>query len=301
MTAQPASPTPIVAALHDLSCFGRCALTVILPTLSAMGLQAVPVPTALLSTHTGGFTDMHFRDLSDDMIAIADHFLSLRLHFDALYSGFLGSARQIGIVENFFERFRAPDTVVLVDPVMGDDGVLYSTYTKELQEGMKRLCRHADVITPNLTEACFLSGTAYRDTSHMNEREAEAFAASLCDRLHETLGTPRIVLTGLPFDGRVGTFSSDKSAGTEQAHFYHAPRQPKNFPGTGDIFASVLLGKLLSGMTLADASAFAADFTGTTIAHSQNTTAPLRDGVLLERELYRLCPASSPKKQDETR
>ena len=86
MTAQPASPTPIVAALHDLSCFGRCALTVILPTLSAMGLQAVPVPTALLSTHTGGFTDMHFRDLSDDMIAIADHFLSLRLHFDALYS-----------------------------------------------------------------------------------------------------------------------------------------------------------------------------------------------------------------------
>ena len=138
-------PLKRICAIHDLSCFGRCALTVISPVLSAMGYQAVPVPTALLSTHTGGFSDMHFLDLTDSMEKIAEHFSSLGLSFDAIYSGFLGNVAQIDSVEHYIDRFSEDGTLVLVDPVMGDDGELYSTYTEELMRGMTRLCRKADV------------------------------------------------------------------------------------------------------------------------------------------------------------
>ena len=274
---------PRVAAIHDLSCFGRCALTVILPTLSAMGIQTVPIPTALLSTHTGGFQDMYFLDLSDAMKDIVRHFTELGLHFDALYSGFLGSVGQIDIVEDIFNRFGGAQTLTLVDPVMGDDGALYSTYTEELQNGMRRLCRRATVITPNLTEACFLAGIDYRDTTAMTAEQAKDFAVFLCQRLHESYGTPSIVLTGVPFDTEIGVCSYD--ARTVQPHFYSRPRLPKSFPGTGDIFASVLLGRLLEGRPLSLAVESAADFTSGVIAASQNTTTPQRDGVLLERAL----------------
>ena len=142
-----------ICAIHDLSCFGRCALTVIMPNLSAMGNQVIPLPTALLSTHTGGFTDMHFIDLDDSMNKISEHFKSLSLSFDSIYSGFLGSEEQIDTVLNFIDNFAKKDTLVLVDPVMGDDGELYSTYTHELMLGMRRLCKKADVITPNLRES----------------------------------------------------------------------------------------------------------------------------------------------------
>lgn len=274
---------PRVAAIHDLSCFGRCALTVILPTLSAMGIQTIPIPTALLSTHTGGFQGMHFLDLSASMKDIVRHFTELRLHFDALYSGFLGSVGQIDIVEDIFNRFSGEETLVLVDPVMGDDGALYSTYTEALQNGMRRLCRRATVITPNLTEACFLAGIDYRDTTAMTFEEAKNFAISLCRRLHESYHTPAIVLTGVPFDTEIGVSSLD--ARTGQTHFYSRPRLPKSFPGTGDIFASVLLGRLLENKPLSDAVESAADFTSDVIAASQNCTTPQRDGVLLEKEL----------------
>ena len=154
-------PPPRIAAIHDLSCLGRCALTVIMPTLSVMGYQVVPIPTALLSTHTGGFTDLHFRDLTQDMEAIGNHFAALGTAFRAIYSGFLGSEEQIDSVSHFIERFgTTPDEsgqppLILIDPVMGDDGELYSTYTHELMLGMRRLSQHAHLLTPNLTEACF--------------------------------------------------------------------------------------------------------------------------------------------------
>ena len=156
---------PKVAAIHDLSCFGRCALTVIIPTLSALGSQTVPIPTALLSTHTGGFENMFFADLSREMDEISNHFSSLGMEFDAVYSGFLGSEAQIGRVSSFIDKFAKKGAPILVDPVMGDDGVLYSTYTKELGMGMRQLVQKADIITPNYTEACFLTETEYRSTN----------------------------------------------------------------------------------------------------------------------------------------
>ncbi len=282
---------PRVAAIHDLSCFGRCALTVIMPTLSVMGLQCIPVPTALFSTHTGGFQNMHFIDLSDSMEGIADHFEALPLTFDALYSGFLGSARQIGIVSDFIDRFRGEGGArarVLVDPVMGDDGKLYSTYTEELQAGMRHLCEKADIITPNLTEACFLTGTPWRDTTAMTTAEAEAFAGELARKM-TAFGASQIVITGVPCGDRIGTYGLDVRGGAvDQSFFYCVDRQPKSFPGTGDIFASVLLGALMRGDGLYAATRAAADFVGEVIAYSQVCGEPTRDGVLLEPMLGRL-------------
>ena len=281
---------PRVAAIHDLSCFGRCALTVIMPTLSVMGLQCVPVPTALFSTHTGGFKNMHFIDLSDSMEGIADHFESLPLTFDALYSGFLGSARQIGIVSDFIDRFRGEGDAracVLVDPVMGDDGKLYSTYTEELQAGMRHLCEKADIITPNLTEACFLTGTPWQDTTAMTTAEAEAFAGELARKM-TAFGASQIVITGVPCGDHIGTYGLDVTKEIDRAFFYSVTRQPKSFPGTGDIFASVLLGALMRGDDLFAATRAAADFVGDVIAYSQACGEPTRDGVLLEPMLWKL-------------
>ena len=143
--------TPCVAAIHDMSGFGRCSLTVAIPVLSAMGIQCCPLPTALLSTHTGGFENFTFLDMTDEMPKVAAHWKSLGLQFRAVYSGFLGSERQIGIVEDFIRDFRRADSVVVVDPVMGDHGAVYQTYTPAMCAGMARLAEQADVITPNLT------------------------------------------------------------------------------------------------------------------------------------------------------
>jgi len=162
---------PRVAALHDLSCFGRCALTVIIPALSAAGVQTIPVPTALLSTHTGGFTDMYFRDLDDSIEAIGKHFSRLDLKLDAIYTGFLGSEKQVKTVEDFIDCTAGEDTVIFVDPVMGDDGKLYSACYPELIAEMRRLCARADIITPNLTEACLMTDTAYPDLSSLSADE----------------------------------------------------------------------------------------------------------------------------------
>ena len=290
MIAPATHRVPRVAAIHDLSCFGRCALTVVMPTLSVMGLQCIPLPTALLSTHTGGFTDLHFVDLSDSMDRIADHFARLPLTFDAIYSGFLGSVRQIDTVSDFIDRHREGEdgrALVLVDPVMGDDGSLYSTYTAELQAGMRRLCEKADVITPNLTEACFLTGTPWRDTSAMDEESANLFAASLAQKM-TVFGAKRIVLTGVPFDDQIGTYILDHSTAHPESCFYTVKRQPKSYPGTGDIFASVVLGALMRGDSLILAARAAADFICDVIGYSIACGEPTRDGVLLEPMLGEL-------------
>lgn len=280
------SPLPRVAAIHDLSCFGRCALTVILPTLSAMGIQVVPVPTCLLSSHTGGFTDLYFEDLSDSMEKIADHFDRLDMRFNAIYTGFLGSVGQIEHVKQFMERFASPDTMLFVDPVMGDDGVLYSTYTTELMERMCELCQGADVITPNLTEACFLTGIPYTDTSGMSEEELCAFAHTLCDRLSKT-GAKKIVITGLGF-GEDKLCVCGEDTQTKEFVFYSFDRVKKSYPGTGDLYACVLLGALMMGDTFADAIRFAADFTRRVMEYSSHFDSPVRDGVALEAFLGEL-------------
>ena len=150
--------TPRVAAIHDMSGFGRCSLTVAIPVLSAMGLQCCPLPTAFLSTHTGGFEGFSFLDMTDEMPKVAAHWKTLDLDFQCIYSGFLGSERQIRIVSEFIREFRKPDTVVVVDPVMGDHGQVYQTYTPAMCEGMVHLAEQVDVIVPNLTEAALLLG-----------------------------------------------------------------------------------------------------------------------------------------------
>ena len=278
------SACPRVAAIHDLSCFGRCALTVIIPTLSALHAQVVPFPTALLSSHTGGFEDLYFRDLSSSMNDIAAHFDRLDLKFDAVYSGFLGSEVQIEQVEGFIDRFGG-GVPVLVDPVMGDDGKLYSTYTTELMTGMRRLCRKADIITPNFTEACFLTDTPFKDTGDMSEDEATALGKHLLSELSR-LGAKKIVITGIVCHKSIITIGKD--ADTDEVFVHKTKRLDISYPGTGDIFASVVLGMILSGTSFKRAVFSACDFTAELIKFSKPFNTPVREGVMLEHKLSRL-------------
>lgn len=272
-----------IAAIHDISCFGRCALTVIIPLLSAMGEQVIPIPTALLSTHTGGFEQPYFRDLSDDMESIVAHFDELGVKFDAIYSGFLGSARQIAIVEDIIDRFGG-DCPVLVDPVMGDDGKLYSTYNDELVRGMARLCRRADVITPNVTEAHFLTGVDIPEIIP-DARAATELALELCARMRRELGVEKIVITGIHFGDRVGNAVMVDG----EVRLTSMPRLERSFPGTGEVFTSTLLGEIVRGKSLYDAAEAAQAFTYKVIEHSQSSPEPTRNGVLLEDCLSHLC------------
>lgn len=283
-------PPPRIAAVHDLSCVGRCACTVILPTLSVMGYQTVPIPTALLSSHTGGFDDLYFRDLTDDMHEILAHFDRLNLSFRAIYTGFLGSDGQIRTVKRLIERFgHCPDEsgqmpLILIDPVMGDDGVLYSTYTPQLVDGIRELSRYADVLTPNLTEACLLTRMPYRDTSALEPEAARTFVQTLIHGLRRICnGT--IVVTGIVFSD--GTIANAATNG-EDVCWIVRRRSGTSYPGTGDIFASVLLGRLLAGWTTEEAVASAADFTGDLIEASSAIETPTRMGVALEPHLKQL-------------
>lgn len=280
-------PMKRIAAIHDLSCFGRCALTVVMPALSAMGFQVIPVPTALLSTHTGGFDDLYFKDLTGDMTDISDHFDRLGLKFDAIYSGFLGSEEQIDIVLDFIDRFSDENTLIFVDPVMGDDGKLYSTYTEKLKNRMKELCSRADIITPNLTEACFLCGEEYTDTESMSESEVFELANGLRRKL-EKLSPSDIFITGIPHSlSKFGTYGHTKDTFSD-GYIYSVERIKKSYPGTGDLFASVLLGCILSGDDIGDAVKFASDYICKVMEYSARFDTPERDGVAFERFICEL-------------
>ncbi|MBO5415831.1 MAG: pyridoxamine kinase [Clostridia bacterium] len=280
-------PLKRIAAIHDLSCFGRCALTVVMPALSAMGYQVIPVPTALLSSHTGGFTDMYFKDMTDAMGEISDHFDRLGLKFDAIYTGFLGSEEQIDVVLDFIKRFSDENTLIFVDPVMGDDGVLYSTYTERLRDRMKELCAVAHIITPNVTEASFLSGVEYKDTSADSESDAFAYAEELRGSL-AALGKGKIIITGIPHAGDMfGTYGHSEVEFSD-GYMYSVKRVRKSYPGTGDLFASVLLGCIMAGEELGDAVRFASDHICEVMNYSARFDTPVREGVAFERFLGEL-------------
>lgn len=275
--------TPRVAAIHDMSGFGRCSLTVAIPILSAMGVQCCPLPTAFLSTHTGGFEGFTFLDMTDEMPKVADHWASLGLTFQAIYSGFLGSARQIGIVEDFIRRFRRPDTVVVIDPVMGDYGRVYQTYTAAMCDGMARLAELADVITPNLTEAALLLGQPYDALP-----AGEAGLRQITERL-SLEGRRSVVLTGASLaPGQTGAVCYDARTGRTQvvqtAYIAH------EFHGTGDVFASVLTGALVRGSALADAAGQAAEFVRACAQRTAAENLPMREGVDFEPLLRLLIP-----------
>ena len=274
-----------IAALHDLSGFGRCALTVIIPALSAMGHQVIPLPTALLSTHTGGFENPYFLDLTDTMEPIIEHWDKLGIDFDEIYSGFLGNEAQAEVVKKLIARKQDLHKIVMVDPVMGDDGVLYSTYTPSLVDAIRDLCRSADIITPNITEAHFLLERPYVDTLTLPRRDAEDLIYDLLLSLTK-LGARKIALTGVHLasagDGEnVITAGIDLDV-SKRPFFSSQPRINKNYPGTGDLFASVLLGKLLSGVDFQSSCRAASGYIHDVIEYSMGFDTPIRDGIALE-------------------
>ena len=270
--------TPRIAAIHDLSCFGRCSLTIALPVLSAMGCQCCPLPTALLSAHTG-FPGNTFLDLTVEMGRIADHWAAMDLQFDAIYSGFLGSADQVDTVARFFDTFKKSGTAVIVDPVMGDHGTAYRTCTPELCRGMRVLAENSDVITPNLTEAALLLDRPYEEI-----RQADAY--EVVRRL--SLGGRRsVVLTGYFSEpGQTGALCFDRDSGESKA--VQTPREPQDFSGTGDLFASVLAGGVARGVPLFQAAQAAADFVRDCIARTLAEGLTEQDGVDFEPLLGQL-------------
>ena len=275
--------TPRVAAIHDMSGFGRCSLTVAIPILSAMGIQCCPLPTAFLSTHTGGFEGFTFLDMTDELPKVAAHWKSLGLGFQAVYSGFLGSERQIAIVEDFLREFRGPDTLAVIDPVMGDHGTVYQTYTPAMCAGMARLAELADVITPNLTEAALLLDIPYGELP-----VGEAGCREIVERLSLD-GRRSVVLTGASTAPELtGAMCFDARTGQTEA--VQTQRVPQEFHGTGDVFASVLTGALVQGASLPDAVRQAVDFVRACAERTARAGIPMREGVEFEPLLRLLTP-----------
>ena len=268
-----------VAAIHDLSGLGRCSLTVILPVLSAMGVQVCPVPTAVLSSHTGGFGEVEFRDLTDYIPQALAHYQKLGVDFECIYSGFLGSEAQIDHCLQFFSAY--PNALSVVDPVMGDHGKPYKTYTSEMRRRMIELAAVADVITPNLTEACILLGETY---SH--EPLTRQKAKSMLVRLAEK-GPKFVIITGVHLcEGEMSNIGYNKDRGAFWC--IDCDYVPVSYPGTGDIFASVLTGSFLNGDSLAIAMDRATQFVEKTIKTTFTFGTDTRDGVMLERTLHLL-------------
>ena len=241
-----------IITVQDISCVGKCSLTVALPVISAMGIEACVLPTAVLSTHTAfkGFT---FRDLTSDISKITAHWKNEKIHFDAIYTGYLGSLEQIDLMHQLIKDFGGGDTRVIIDPCMGDNGALYSGFTPDFAKAMAGLCAEADVIVPNLTEASYLLGVPYIAQGYTKE-----YIEDLVKKLAD-LGARRVVLKGISFnDKKLGIICYDSQ--TEKINWYFHEKMQQSFHGTGDIFASVLTGALVRGMQLDEACRLAADF-----------------------------------------
>jgi pyridoxine kinase len=271
-------PQKNILAVHDISCVGKCSLTVALPILSAAGCTVSVLPTAVLSTHTGGFTGFTFRDLTGDIPGILHHWKTLGIKFDAIYTGYLGSFEQLRLVAQLIEEFRTPQSLVCVDPVMADNGKLYSAFNEDFPKGMAQLCRKADLILPNRTEAAFLLGEPYKDGPQDRKQTEE-----LLRRLSE-LGPRQVVLTGVSFrSGETGCAAYDRVA--DQFSFAFAPQVEGNYHGTGDVFASALIGGLMSGLSLAQSAEEAVQFTQSAIVRTHRAGTDVRFGVNFEEGL----------------
>lgn len=277
-----ATRAPHVAAVHDLSGLGRCSLGIVLPVLSAMGCWCSAVPTAYLSASTIFPPSDHFffRDQTEDMLASMDHWKELDVRFDAVYSGFVGSARQIDVLSRFIQTFRR-DTLVMIDPVMGDWGKPYRTYTREMCEKMCSLAELADVVTPNLTEAAILLGERYADVPTTRAGLDEWLKRLSLD------GKRSVILTGIKPDAeRVGAACYDRATGA--ISYTAAHEEPAQFPGTGDLFSSVALGRLLAGISLEEATAKAVEFVQHCAQFTIGLGTPIPEGVQFESLLHEL-------------
>ena len=240
-----------ILTIQDISCVGQCSLTVALPILSACGLETCVLPSAVLSTHTAGFTGFTFRDLTDDMPAIRQHWIKEGIRFSAIYTGYLGSIKQIGYVADIFADTAAEDCVKIVDPAMADNGQLYSIFDMDYVEAMKGLCAKADFVVPNITEACFLTGMEYRTEYD------RAYIDALIEKL-TALGCKNVILTGVSYAaGKTGIVVFERGAYA----YYEHEMLPNSCHGTGDIYASAFVGALVRGKSAYDAAAIAANYT----------------------------------------
>ena len=271
-----------VAAIHDLSGYGRSSLTSIIPILSSMKLQVCPVPTAVLSTHTGGFEGFSFLDLTDYMEQHIAHWKKLGLEFDCIYSGFLGSPRQIKIVADFVDFFGHKNNLTVIDPVLGDNGRLYGTMGKEMVEEMKKLIGKADIITPNFTEVTFLLDKEYK--KEISEAEIKEWLIELA-----AMGPKIVIATSVPDED---SHSTDRKTNVvaydrENDVFWKVSCKyiPASYPGTGDAYTSVVIGSLLQGDSLPIAIERGVQFITQCILASYGFKYPNREGVLLERML----------------
>lgn len=275
-------PMNKIAAIHDISCYGRAALATIIPILSSMGNQVCPLPTAVLSTHTDGFGKPAIRDLSDFIYETKDHWKKLNLKFQCIYSGYLADPNQVEFVEKFIEEFREDNTLIVVDPVMADNGKLYDGMSEKMIEEMVSLVKSADIITPNLTEASFLLGKEYK--KDLSEYEIREYLIGLGN-----LGPKISIITSVESqrgDNYIDTVLYDR----EKETFYTYSHKKINafYCGTGDAFASLLIGFILRGESTKRALEKACDFIAEAIEYSERFDYPPNEGILLESLLHKL-------------
>ena len=237
--------------IQDISCVGQCSLTVALPIISACGVECAILPSAVLSTHTGGFTGFTVRDLTDDLPGIKDHWVKENLSFDAIYTGYLGSTKQIGYVKDIFSAVSKDGALKIVDPAMADNGNLYPGFDMAFVEAMKGLCAKADYVLPNLTEACFLTGVEYKKTYD------RAYIDLILEKL-TALGCKNVIFTGVSYaPGKTGIVVLENGVYSYYEHDF----LPNSCHGTGDIYASSFVGALVRGKSAYDAAKIAADYT----------------------------------------
>lgn len=268
-----------IITLQDISCVGRCSITVALPVISAMGVECGILPTAVLSTHTM-FKKFTCKDLSDQITPIADAWETEQITFDGIYTGYLASAGQCEQVCDFFDRFATSDNLVVVDPAMADNGKLYPAFDASFPAAMGKVCAKADVILPNITEACLLTGMPYQTTYD------EAYIRELLEKLLG-LGCHTAVLTGVSFEpGRLGVAYLDKEGNT---YSYFTRKCPQSYHGTGDLYSSTVVGGLMRGLNLSDSVSLAADFVVNCIEETANDENARWYGVSFESQIPELC------------
>lgn len=270
-----------VIAINDISGFGKCSLTVAIPILSAAGLETCPIPTAVLSTHTGGFTGYTYRDLTQDLRPYVDHWKSLDLKFSALYTGFLGSEEQVSIVSDIIDKFKTDDCLIMIDPAMADNGCMYAVFDKTMCKDMAKLSSKADILVPNLTEAAFMIGEDYKEPPYSKEYIIHIVKSLSC------LGAKKIVLTGTAFDEyNIGATCYDSL--TNEFDYIFSPKILGSYHGTGDVFASFLLSALLNGKSLKEATSFAVELTYESIKITHDMGSPSREGVAFEKVIPKM-------------
>ncbi len=249
-----------ILTIQDISCVGQCSLTVALPILSACGMETAILPSAVLSTHTAGFSGFTFRDLTDDMPSIVEHWRREKISFDCIYTGYLGSTKQVGYVKDILDTMGKTGSVKVVDPAFADNGKLYPIFDGEYVAAMRTLCPSADILVPNISEACFLSGIEYKES--YDEAYIDALLASLVE-----LGSKTVVLTGVGYEPDmtgVVVYEDGKKS------YYPHRRIAKGCHGTGDVYASAFTGALMRGHSVFDAAKIAADYTVVCIENTQD-------------------------------